>query len=277
MSDMMKLHQEFFEGHPHFLAESFNSSWILRCLADRFIDMETGKVDLGEDFIELITYADSITSPGFVARYFASFMNPLTEQSKAERYMFQIDVMGLLHHHYFLDFDGIHPFAGMVPLVNDRGEMLVESTHSFDNYLLNANATTTQKAIAWDFIMFMMQADNLPTEPGYLGLYLACAPNRGLFEHIIREHLPIYFGQNRWNQHVYPWFPGTVDEAIDGLIARRTLYGDLPMQSMSRFPRVIDDIIEENMGKYHDGLFSIEQTALNLQNQITLALMEMYR
>jgi len=51
--------------------------------------------------------------------------------------------------------------------------------------------------------------------------------------------------------------------------------GDMPMASTRTLPFAIENIIDEALELFHNGLVSAEQTAADLQNRITLVLMEM--
>ena len=278
-SEIMQLYQTFSEHYPHHLELGFSSAWVMHFGGEQFIDVVTGRIEFSEEFVNQITYADSITSPDFrewqdtTRRFWYRIFSRDVDRGRSERYFFNIDSSRSFW--YFLDFnDNIHMFAGMTPFVNNQGELLVGSA---DNFHLNANATIIEKAIAWDFLMFAMQPENLPkNHPGLMDMYLL-PPNRYLTSHIISELMSFSQGGNRHGDYLYPWFPGTLDDAIEGVTARMTAFGEMPMRATRTYPRIIDDIIDENMRLFHDGLLSAEQTALNIQNQITLVLMEMER
>jgi len=69
MSELIALHRTFSEQHPHLLEEYFSTELLLHYYLDRFVDIETGRVDFGREFIDLINYAESITSPDFTRRW----------------------------------------------------------------------------------------------------------------------------------------------------------------------------------------------------------------
>jgi len=280
LSELLQLNRTFSERYPQYhFEETFSSAWIMWYNSEHFIDFETGRVEFGETFVNLVTYADSIATPHFndawrdMGSMFRGVWSSPREQTKSERYLFHLD--NNQNYRYFLDFDGdIHLFAGMTPLTNDHGELLIES---IDSFLLNANATPIEKAIAWDFLMFTMQPENFRVGQFNSHSSYLQPPNRNLFHHLIREQLDGDFGNNLHGEYIYPWFLGTVHEAIDGAIARMTAFAEMPMRATSTHPRIIDEIIADNMGLFYAGLLSAEQTAQNLQNQITLVLMEMDR
>jgi len=265
ISELIELHRRFVEDNPGFyLEEYFTTRMLMEYAADQFVDFEAGRVDFSEEFIDLLTYVKSITCPDFERRWRRSTETGALEPQKSERYFFHMDYnMNFL---YFLDFHDERLFTNITPLVNERGEMLIESEHS---YLLNANATLVQKAIAWDFMMYVMEQEN-HAHYGMSHFFLQ-ATNRDVLNHHITSTLPDSIRVR------YSWFSGTDEEAIDGVFAKMTEFGEMPMQNTRKLPRVIDNIIMEAIGQFHDGVLSAEQTAELLQNQVTIALMEMAR
>jgi len=280
LSELMQVNRYFSERHPqYYLEQHFSSAWIMQFGDDQFIDIETGWIDFGEEFVNLITYADSITCPDFTdlwrgsGRGLHGVWNSAAEQVKSERYLFHLDIN--MNFRYFLDFNqDIHLFAGMTPFTNDYRELLVSST---DSFLLNANATVIEKAIAWDFLMFAMQPENLGQNPAYGHMFYLHPPNRDLFNYLIREQMFADFGRNRSGSYTYPWFLGDVYDAIEGATQLMTGFAEMPMRSTRTYPRIIDDIIDENLYLFYAGLLSAEQAAQNIQNRVALVLMEMSR
>jgi len=267
MAELMELHREFSQYHSHLLEEYFTAERLLQYYIDRFVDIETGTVDFGEEFINLVTYAEIITCPDYHRRWATWPLSEASELRKSESYLFHF--IASVWNHRFLDHDGERPFAGITPLVNHRGELLIESEFSY-SYLLNANATPIEKAIAWDFIMFMMQHYD-PNMSLALDGFMFRSINRDVFYNEKTRILPIMHREG------HSWFQGTYEELIAGVHETMTRFHEMPMRYIGARPRVIDDIIEDVMNQFHDGLLSVEQAAELLQNQITLVLMEMER
>lgn len=263
MPELMALHLEFSVNHPHLLEEYFNAEILMRYYLDRFVDIETGRVDFGQEFIDLLIYAEGITGPGAgIARRWrnSSFA---TIPQKIECYLFHFE----FYWHYYRTFlGGDSPFASVTPLVNDQGELLIDARFS---YLLNTNATPIEKAIAWDFLMFAMQVEH--QQQSSIMALEAHPTSRNLFHDNVRYLLPATI------EGGFTWFSGPIEEGLDHVITAMTAWGEMPMRSVSLRPRVIDDIVADNLRLFHDGLLSAEQTAQNLQDQIALVLMEMAR
>jgi len=276
LMELLQLHRNFSERYPQYhLEQLFTSEWIMLLNSEQFIDAQAGRVEFGEEFVNFITYADSITCPDLTDVWGGALGWPVTdsprEQVKSERYFFHLDSNQWFW--YWLDLEeDIHLFAGLTPLTNDSGELLIMS---MDNFLLNANATPMEKAIAWDFLMFMMQPENFPNDTH--SWYLQ-PPNRNLFHYLIRQSMFFSWDHPRPGARVFPWFPGdTHYEAAEVVRAKMTPFAEMPMRSMSTHPRIIDEIIADNLRLFYEGLLSAEQTAQNIQNQITIVLMEMAR
>jgi len=276
LSELMQLNSYFSERHPqHYLEMHFSSAWIMQLMSEQFVDVEAGRVDFGDVFIDLIIYADSITCHNFNSEGWTPGWNGVfsssTEQMISERYLFHLDTNFWFW--YWLDYyEEIQLFAGMTPLTNVSRELLIAPR---DNFLLNANATPIEKAIAWDFMMFVMQPENFTTQLSHS--WHLQPPNRNLFEYLIRRFLFYSWDHPRFGDRVFPWFPGTHYEAAEVVFARMTPFAEMPMRTTSNRPRIVDEIIEDNLYLFYAGLLSAEQTAQNLQNQITLVLMEMER
>jgi len=267
--DLVEIHRDFSVDYPEFyLEEYFATEMILEYEIGRFVDIETGRVDFGEEFIDLITYAKSTTCPDYSHRWRNLSHNAMTDLRKSTRYLFHF--RNTMYYHHFVDYEGERPFVGMTPLVNDYGELLLDSRLSV-SYLLNANATPIEKAIAWDFIMFLMEYENqIDTD---LQAVLLLSPNRNTFENNARSLLP---GRIR----MVTWFRGSDDDAIDaidGIVETMFEFHEMPMRVTRVLPNTINEVIENAIQQFHDGLLSAEQTAELLQNQITLVLMEMER
>jgi len=274
MSELVELHRQFSADFPnYYLEEYFSAEILLQYSIDRFIDIEAGVVDFGEEFIDLIKYAESITSPD-VSRnrwgntFPAGFASSAAELRNSERFLFHFYHRRFFHH--FLDHEGERPFAGITPLVNERGELFIDPYNYFyfgDSYLLSATATPIQKAIAWDFIMFIMQFE-IQYNYSLASMLMMPTLHRDTFYDHARFMVAVQ------NDGHYNWFGGTNEEAADGVIETMTGFLEMPMRRSRTLPRVIEDIISEAMSQFHDGLLSAEQVAELLQNQVSIVLME---
>ena len=259
LSELMKLHQETPAGSPFLFDYNFDTNWVVEFYLDSFLDVKTGWVDFdNEQFIDLLTYAREITSPDKV---FMAWRMEL-EAYLSEKYLFQ--TVTPFEWQYSPYFEEGPLFVELTPLVNMRGELLVNPWLA---YTLNANATPVEMALAWDFIQFVMNPDNH-------GTTLTMLPtNRHLFHHGVESVLTraIHNATGEWGWQL----AGTIDKAVEDAIAQKVALLEMPMASIRALPFAIESIIDEALELFHNGLVSAEQTAADLQNRVTLALMEM--
>lgn len=265
--ELMEIYQEYRGQWPHFLSENYDVAVAMFTYLDRFLDIEAGIVDFdNQAFIDFITRAREITSPDKAFGYTFSTIpiSPDLERELSERYFF-ITTMSVLYQ-YHLNFETELLFTDLTPLTNDEGELIIDPWQSF---ALNALATPTEQALAWDFIRFMTDARNYGG--GAVSWVNMSSPNRELFLLGV-EHNLIGF---RDHFERYGWRLTHEEEAFADVAAQMVAFAELPMVNARRTPHVIFDIIFEALELFHDGLVSAQQTAADLQSRITLVLMEM--
>jgi len=269
--EMLELYQEFAGDTDLLFDREFDASRVLFYDLNKFIDVEANRVDINnEEFIDLIKKYKELTSPD--SAWFGPglpriIITPPIEQRYNVRYLYTI-----VHSYtsqYFLDFTIGPLFLERVPIVNERGNLLI---NTYNNYALNANATSVEQALAWDFIKFMSDPEN------FTGLQIM--PNSAMPTN--KAHLRAEFEQNSmWtiDQLIpYHWeLDGTYEEVIERGLALQEAFSDMPMERFPylNVPRSVSELIFEALMLFNDGVVSAEQTAADLQNQVELLLMEM--
>jgi ABC-type glycerol-3-phosphate transport system substrate-binding protein len=270
ISELLELHHEAPMDNLLWVDPNFDVSWIINFDVDRFIDFEAGWVNFNsQEFIDAITYAYQTTSPdnwmfrGWAGRDISSASGVVYQK---EKYLFQVMTIGEFLK--LLSLDPEFPFSNPTPLVNERGELLVQPWQSFT---LSAGATPTEHALAWDFIKFMNNPDNLWRNP-HLPMN---STNREKFYLVADQDLQVRGSA----EHVLAtgWQIGDIDIAIESTINQIAEIAHMPMALTGEIgiPNVILNLIWETLELFHDGLVSAEETAENLQNQVTQALREM--
>ena len=274
MPELMNLHRETSTDTSFWLAPDMSTAMALSFNLDPFMDLETGWVDFNNpQFIDFINHAQNAANPNSAATWM-QMMGLLFEHEREEllsqMYLFHTLTQNQIYD--FIDFADGPLFTTPTPIVNGRGELLVAP---YEAFVLNAQATPTQQALAWDFIQFMKH-------PGNQGsVHLIESTNRNVMRHVLeilvthqlpREGFVIYVeGILNWE------LPGTMEETMDQAMAQLTAFGEMPMARMGDMavPNVIHTIILEVLGQFDDGLISAEHAAQELQNRISLVLMEM--
>jgi len=264
LSALIDIHRETPTDNPLLLDYNFDTGWVVNFYLDSFMDIETGWVEFNnEQFINLITYAREVTSLKSEFGEWVGLVVTFPEQEvyKSERYFFQISPSVV--YQYFMDFETGPLFTELTPLVNERGELLV---NLWGSYVLNANATSVEQALAWDFIQFMMDTD---TRREFIEMQ---PTNRNLFHLGGEWHVAFRIGHLR----EFGWpLNSTTSETVEDVIAQQIAHMEMPMGIIRALPFAIENIIDEALERFHNGLVSAEQTAADLQNRVTLVLMEM--
>ena len=226
-----------------------------------FIDMEARTANFNnQDFIDFISLVKEFTSPSINV---PSLPNHIIVYEKAEETELSQTYL-FLHHmpnypQYLLSIEGLL-FEGNTPIVNHRGELIIRH---LIGYGLGVTTTQAQQEIAWEFVRFTQAPENnssILMVPTYIPLF------RSNFE---RSVPTMAIRRNGWQ-----FASGSQEQAIeDALILLKNIL-EMPMVHTFYIPPAITEIIVNTMELYADGLITAEQVAVDLQNRITIALME---
>ena len=264
LSELMELHRRISVDTSFLFDPYFDISWAVQLGLDSFLNMETGLVDFNnQQFIDLITYIREITRQNMSLQpQWRYWIDPELETYWSGNFFFSFYRM----YQDFPHFETGPLFTELTPRVNERGELLVDT--SWSTYVLSANATPVEQALAWDFIQFVMNPDNRDT------LVHMQPTNRHLFHHGAVLWLRHTIGTTRED---FGWqlLTDTIDESVEDVKIRMEAHSDMPMANTRTLPFAIENIIDEALELFHNGLVSAEQTAADLQNRVTLVLMEM--
>ena len=253
----------------------------------RFFDMETGRVDFATpEFIELITAARAMTTPrnNFDWTWAGSGLDDW--RRLAGQYHFRID-SALMREVYGI-FQNDFGFGGPVPLINEQGEIPVAATLGF---VLNGGATYVQQALALDFMRFITEvppldpyADEQDPQVMHLrALFLqidAGVPpvSRSHFALALAEQQPFVI-RNFWTTHGWRLINNWRLVEEGGLIAEHmtaamTPHLEAPMTRGNSAPAVVTEAITEILLQFHNGHITAEAAANDLQNRVTLIMLE---
>jgi len=268
-------------GSDMFLARHFDVSVGVWDYLHNFFNLGTHHVDFdNQHFIDFINNSRELTSPDRV--FGLDRLNLRTtimlDASMSERYFFQFHDQNMLQ--YFVDFGEntfgeAFMFTAPTPIISEQGELI---TDILSAYVLNAQATPVQQAIALDFMLFIRSWSTISTVadgdieivfprmmPVFRGIH------NGLVSHYIDSNLFNRFGQWRnWIEVRGELYP----EERNDIITRLTAFGDMPMIS-AQVPYEIRSIIFDELEGFHRAFASAEDIAQNLQNRITVALSQM--
>jgi len=228
-----------------------------------FIDIESQTANINnQDFIDFITQVRELSTPLGARRLHPISINANENSREA----------GLSREHLFLRFSSSYPqyflsidnllFEGNTPIVNHRGELIVSNWMSFG---LSASTTQGQRQAAWEFIRFMQNPENVT------GTAMMVPTYRPLFHQEIERsvlHIDGAILRNGWQ------FAESRRQSIDDAIALFEDILEMPMVDDLALPWYVMYLIWEQTALFYEGLITAEQLAVDLQNQITLILME---
>jgi len=278
VGDIMEIYGQYRdttdEARPLYIGNFRNwhtgNLWALMMMEDDFFDFKTGFVNFsGPEFIETISRIRDWTRNAEYAFMFYEMGNRANEIELSQTAFFRVITNDHLEYLGVLDEETI--FVNPMRLTNRQGELFVHPGHSF---FLNAGATHIEQALALDFIMFMAGHNSLDVAENQTRLFIGeQSTHRELNSNEIIRGLPIYL-MTWYNRG--PISQTTITHITERLTARAQSAADMPMAASWFGPRQIQVmIIIEVYSQFHDGLITAEAAANDLQNRITLMLMEM--
>ena len=256
--------QLYLEAHVGF------SSRISRMIPNEFFDFNAGLVNFNnQDFINYLIQSEAGTNPrGFHPNSFTSMtmITPAEEAGLAQEYLFLRTSLSYPQHFPIIERTGF--FTTAQPYVNHDGKLIIST---FGNsYVLNSDTSNTERAMAWDFINFITTASN--------------DPNIAFHFYLGRQ----YVSRDLARRNVVPWrtsvreldtngwqLTADLDDSLDIIANQMQIFGEMPMVYFRREPMVINDIYFEITDQFSQGLITAEQASQDLQNRITLVMLEM--
>ena len=281
VEEMIELHRQFSTNHRMYLAHGFGLNFALEQQLGNFFNLETGKVDFANrQFSDVFTTSRNITHHNQLCRREMDNNirgNWYAEEILSYRYFFR--KIDNLDFEYKSIFDRDTLFVNPTLLTNQRGELLIRPGITF---ALSSAASPCMQAMAFDFLRYIKDANECWRELYimFYGLLHPPAPlsvNRGYLrfqsEYIFLEVLRRGYRSAVWADHI--WNTSLLREDITDIIyPKMAAAGDMPMADMRYGPDIVTAIVREAYWQFYSGLVSADQSAHDLQNRITIALME---
>ncbi|MDR0273103.1 MAG: hypothetical protein LBI27_07290 [Clostridiales bacterium] len=264
--ELLEFHAESDANIPY-VDSNFDLSVISHSLIPSFFDYQTGQIDFeNQRFIDILNHSLAATEPekSFGMTMSGGLFDPNTQAERAAKYFYNIN--GPYDLSVFMEFENAL-FEGSVPLVNSRGELMA---NVWDSYLLNASATHEQQVLAWNFVKFLLRVpaedepqryvSSTPITPALLRYSLETTVT-GLID-VCETH----YGSR---------LVGTEEEILEYTYNRMIEIANMPMTDYRYAPNSITAIPWEVLTEFHEGLITAEQAAAQMQNRMSLAIMEM--
>ena len=225
------------------------------------IDLEQKKCYFNTpEFIEFITTAKNCTPPQKVAGGRLGYISPAKssradQEQYAKQYLF--DDAQANQYWFFLPYLEKEVFTHFIPVVNDKNEMRLTlgRRHCI-------NAASQNKELAWEFIKFLTTPQ--ANEKIFLSSF---SVNKELF----RITAAARIAESAADQERGYTVDGETEQIVEQVIAKLAAYNEMP----GEYPLYIGvDIIIDTLTSFYNNIMTAEQAASELQNKISLILME---
>jgi ABC-type glycerol-3-phosphate transport system substrate-binding protein len=233
-----------------------------------FIDFENNTANFySDEFIRTLNDWREVTDPLLIAEgrfpvgnIFAGVCRE-TQHELASRYLFAAYGTGLTYAIFFPQAEQ-ELFTHFIPLATCDGEILVGTGRDFF-----INSASDNVELAWEFLKFL--ATDMYVYSGYP---LGIPTNRDKFRNTISQSI------NRevrlWEQEGRLFVAGDVDELTESIYKRVSVLNEMPMRHSHEYWGAHSVMIREIITSFYHGVLTAEQAALELQNRISIFLME---
>ena len=276
LDDMIELHTQFSDQDKYMLW-GFDVLFAVEANIGRFFDFSTQYVDfVSQEFIDLLNISKNLTSPSqtFGNRDFSMMSTRDAEISAGSTYLFALSSNYSFQR--FPVFEDEDPFVNPMFFVNGSGEIMITQQEYFA-FILNAQATPLQRALAWDFVNSLIDTATIERHSGGWTFNLHHHVSKNLQEHHandIKANVALQFFTSRAVPQ--PWrLKGDWDDFSAVFLNQYTAAEQIPMTNARYAPDMVTEAVFDILQQFHDGLITAETAANDLQNRITLILMEM--
>jgi ABC-type glycerol-3-phosphate transport system substrate-binding protein len=263
---MLELYFAYADTDTFFLSPNMDALAFVLNNLKTFVDYENRTANFNtDDFISLLTKIREATNPQRAAdgRLGHSINWDVTGVANPEffhRYVFMIDT----HQNYraFFPISDRELFTHHIPFVTDDGYISIHPTIQFF-----INSASENIDLAWEFLKF------LAADEEYANIFA----NRSISikrEHFGRgapEYVAMWVNHLRMNDFI---IEGETQEIADNIISSMGNWNEMPMQVQHRTSINMRELINETLTSFHHGILTAEQAAEELQNRVTLYLME---
>jgi len=278
--DMVELYEQFAPQYRSmYLFSEMDIFYVVWSVLHDFLDLQSDVVDFdNQAFIDLITWARDNTPPREIRRHLQVLHTEDrgnthgAELFFSQHYLFRTIPVYFFEYFPVLESDTI--FLNPLPVVNANGDLVAWVNRE---YVLNAGATPIQQLLALDFMMFMNNPDDVTMWLAHRDYYGNIPTNNPklqftaetTFLNMINQY---FTGPSAHTQHQ---MAVSREEAVVMLYEEMARIREMPKADSRFAPQMIRDTLSEILGQFQDGLITAEQAAQDLQNRLTLILMEM--
>ena len=277
-ADLHRLHAQFACYRYAHLFPHHSTFWAVMYNLPYFLDIPNGFVGFQSDsFIDFISHARGISDLAIGQMPLAPYgVELITIHDRPDfGYLFWRN-SSPQNLQPFFDYEYDRSQLGSYALLTNANNELIINNFA-PAFALSQGATAAQMAVAWDFIQFMQNPENV-TNSIFWNSHIHSQPiHRPLFYRQIDIFVPEQISRigNFLRMPIDMSMENPRNHYITSISATLKSIADLPMRHIESTPRAISIIIQEVLEQFHDGLIDARQAAEYLQNRITIVLMEM--
>jgi len=274
LRDLQTMHDLFSTNQSLYILPLYGVIEVVRHNLSNFLDINTRFVNFNSpDFINLISQTREFSTGIWNRPPYNLFpITPERELHLSNTYLFN-NSNG--HNLFYLICDEqAELFKGSIPLTSENDELIIQI---FNGFVLNENATAIQRALAWDFVQFFMKPENRSgLQPVAQAVYkpLFLHQTQWLAQAMIDMMADGSFSINM-NQSLDSNQDDVLDRVIEQVIERLYKFGEMPMIEVIPRYRNISAVITNVLIDFHDGIITAEQAATDIQNRVSLLIMEL--
>ena len=272
VDDLLRIYREIQSETPKFLLDNHDALLAVYWSIDKFLDIENGTANFDSpEFIELITEARNITNPEKDFMIFTRYAEYDIEAMTQDNYFMNFFPAAL---QFMIPYEDELPFSGHVPVTNHRGELLIY-TNDYVSFVLNDSSSSETQALAWNFMKFMQDPANFETNPNIFPFMVPVY--RPLLQFLLELRVGFQFDPYHEMFNLLDRQSTlSTEKAVDHVFEILDQINQMPMSNLYIYYSTIEvaTILHDYLTQFHEGQLTAEQTASELQSQISLALMD---
>jgi hypothetical protein len=263
---MLELYFEYADTDTLFLSPDIDAMAFVFHNHRTFVDYENRAANFNtDDFVSLLTKIREATNPQRFADGRLDYSVNWDPTGVPTPELFHRYVFMVAHHSNYRAFFPISDrelFTHYIPFATDDGYISINSTIRFF-----INSASENIELAWEFLKFLAADEEYANLVSVLGVPI----KREHFGSDTPDYIAMWINILRENNFV---IEGDIKDIADNIISTMERWNEMPMQINHSSSDNLREMIIETLTSFHRGFLTAEQAAEELQNRVTLYLME---
>lgn len=267
LTDMLEMRNTIPGAKDYYLYSQFDIvEMYVKYEENMFIDFDKRTCDFNNpSFIKLLADSLDATEPqkAFASSKINSFYNKEEDAALSQKYLFQVNFMSF---QYMFSYIEQLCFSDAKPIANERGEILISIR---DQYCISEKSEN--KELAWEFVKFMVNPK--AWDESMLGMTPVFNVNKSLFRTAAKQRLTNDL--ESYEEHQDMRINGDIESEVQEVITKLEDMLNKPLCSNNNtYRRGISANLDDILRRVHRKTMTVEQAASEIQNRISLSLME---